>query len=65
MTKRDFELIAQALRIAAYEARHNGADASDGVQIATEAIAVRLADDNPRFMPARFLAACRTSEEAK
>ena len=36
MTKRDFELIAQALRIAAYEARFNGADASDGVQIAAE-----------------------------
>jgi hypothetical protein len=64
MTRRDFELIAQALRIAAHEARHNGTSPSDGVQIAAEAIAVRLSDDNPRFMPARFLAACRTSEEA-
>jgi len=45
MTKRDFELIAQALRIAAHEARQNGATAGDGVQIAAEAIAVRLCAD--------------------
>ena len=63
MTKRDFELIAQALRIAAHEARQNGASPSDGVQIAAEAIAVRLSDDNPRFLPARFLAACGIGEE--
>ena len=63
MTKRDFELIAQALRIAACEARQNGASPSDGVRIAAEAIAVRLSDDNPRFLPARFLAACGIGEE--
>ena len=63
MTKRDFELIAQALRIAAHEARFNGADASDGVQIAAEVIAVQLAGDNPRFLPARFLTACRVGGE--
>lgn len=63
MTKKDYELIAQAFR-AVTDVLDVSDDEYRGVREVAVAIALRLADNNPRFDRARFLAACGVEEEA-
>jgi hypothetical protein len=51
MTKKDFELIASAVR----------ASKRNGVPVESY-LAAMLADTNPRFDEARFLAACKVTK---
>lgn len=66
MTKKDFELIARALRAArATEALTNvqlyNEGWTNGVDAAASELADALATTNPRFDRARFLEACRST----
>lgn len=57
MTKKDYELLAAAVRAALHEAGSNLSFES-GVIATAEKLADRLALDNQRFDRARFIAAC-------
>ena len=57
MTRKDYERLAAAL----LRTRPMSDDRFDGWKDAVEAVAGALADDNPRFDRARFLAACNGS----
>ena len=58
MTRKDYELIASALRSARKGDAHRQQDA--GVDRAVEKIAAALANQNPSFKPGRFKAACES-----
>ena len=58
MTRKDYELIAGAVRDALHSARPWSEDKEDGIRLAVRSIADALAADNPRFDRSRFLAAC-------
>ena len=66
MTKKDFELIAGAVRDIYWRAvNDNGMDedqAEEPRELAAYALADALATTNPRFDRARFLAACGVQE---
>jgi len=58
MTKKDYVLIAGAIKRArAYAISHNEQDADVGITIA-HTLAYELANTNPLFDRTRFLAAC-------
>ena len=57
MTKKDYELIAAAVRENAALTRRDDAFKAAVADVAGS-LAVALASDNPRFDRARFLAAC-------
>lgn len=57
MTKKDYELIARALK-RAHENVNGGQTVEDGAKLAAEYLADALAQDNPRFDRERFLTAC-------
>jgi len=67
MTRKDYEELAAALRTVNVQLRKQALNSPvtndyfdggvDGALLATSAIAVALADDNPRFDRARFMAA--------
>jgi hypothetical protein len=65
MSKRDYRLIAAALReerdtaVALHEPLH-----AAGIEVAARAIARDLGNDNPRFDGLRFLRACGLEDEA-
>jgi hypothetical protein len=63
MTRKDFEAIAAALRMARQEAgtigtAENKAGGTDALDVAALHLAAHLATTNPRFDRARFLDAC-------
>lgn len=58
MTRKDYILIAEALKEARAEALALRAGAGVGVTIAAVRLADALARDNPRFDRERFLKAC-------
>lgn len=62
MTRKDFEAIAAAIRQGAIEAKLEGGDRYS-VTMAANSIAIEvgyaLADTNPKFDKAKFMAACR------
>ena len=53
MTRKDYEIIARAIR-AAYAKRLNNED----VAVVAQCLSVELAQDNPRFDPLIFRNAC-------
>lgn len=55
MSKKDYELIARALRAAHYRAVT--LDHHQGIDMAANLLAYSLGDTNPRFDPNRFLTA--------
>lgn len=57
MTRKDYELIARALKRAAAEAQAEGHDL-DALRTGAIELAYSLADDNPRFDRERFMKAC-------
>ena len=59
MTRKDYVLIASTLKTARDEnmARFGGM-ARQGIEVAAEAMADALANENPRFDRERFLRAC-------
>lgn len=60
MSRKDYILIAGAVRKTIMQ--ECGAEASDALLMLAEELAARLARDNPRFDPKRFLDACRTGD---
>lgn len=56
MTRKDYVLIAEALRLARSAGTGAGHDA--GIYDAARVLAETLANDNPRFDSERFLKAC-------
>lgn len=66
MTRKDFELIAAAIRDSrphAYGAPHERVETVQFDRTATE-VAIALSETNPRFDRGRFLAACGVEVEA-
>lgn len=68
MTRKDYIRLATAINQARAEIRMKepeecAADLLDGTSYAADFIADALADDNPNFDRARFLAACGINEE--
>lgn len=65
MTKKDYQIIAQALSEALKEAEqeNDGGLESSGVKTAAFSVASYLAIDNPRFDWEKFLQACGFSGE--
>jgi hypothetical protein len=64
MSKKDYELIAQAIRCELETARGNFEDsAAAGIEDTAARIASELGNDNPRFDGLRFLRACGLSDE--
>lgn len=57
MTRKDYILLADALRRARIETLRTGHDA-EGIRIAAIEIAYELKDDNPAFDKERFMKAC-------
>lgn len=57
MTRKDFNLIAQAIRDA-----RSAFPGSDALTLLTQLLAQRLATINPAFNHARFLDACQPKE---
>ena len=63
MTKKDYELIAEAIRDGIHEhKRVFGEPPHHHVQVLTERIADALARDNPRFQRRRFLDAAGVTD---
>lgn len=62
MTRKDFELIAKAMRAARNDYADNSlthSTARRGIDNAIAELSYALADTNPRFDRARFVAACK------
>lgn len=59
MTKKDYELLAKALREASHLAGFNGNDAVKAVGTAVTTVAAALAKDNPKFDRQKFFNAVR------
>jgi hypothetical protein len=60
MTRRDYELLAAALKTAGVTA--NTLQARHGVALAVECVTAALKSDNARFNSETFAAACATPE---
>lgn len=65
MSRKDYELIANAIAATIESIQvddtgwgGNGPDRIAGIKAAAVRLADDLADDNPRFKPSRFIAAC-------
>lgn len=59
MTRKDYELIAQAMRLAADVTKTSGLyDAETALGLAVQILADGLAKENPRFNETTFLTAC-------
>jgi hypothetical protein len=61
MTKKDYELIAQAITATSAEFARQGEDAFPYLAELAENLATMLEDDNPRFNRSTFLKACGVS----
>jgi hypothetical protein len=65
MTRKDFELIAAAIRDATADAlRAYGSSGKAGAEKVARLMATTLKQTNPRFDKERFLAACDINEPA-
>ena len=63
MTRKDYIALAKALRMARIEALKTESDwAVAGVDESIHRISTVLAEDNDRFDPMRFLAACQSGQ---
>lgn len=58
MTRKDFELIADAMKLASGSITVAPYDAQTALELASTILADRLATTNPNFDRARFLKAC-------
>lgn len=58
MTRKDYVLIAEALRITNGSIKVAPYDAETALDLVAKVIADRLENENPRFDRARFLKAC-------
>ena len=62
MTKKDYELIAEALKIANGSITVAPYDSETALSLVSVLLADRLEKENPRFNRARFLSACGVVE---
>jgi hypothetical protein len=58
MTRKDYELIANAFRLANGSTKVTDYDAESALGLLAEILGDRLEQDNPRFDRERFLTAC-------
>jgi hypothetical protein len=57
MTKKDYELIARAIK-SALEKEEGNTEKQAGVSRLAHILAFELENENPRFQPSKFLKAC-------
>jgi hypothetical protein len=62
MTRKDYELIAEALRLANGSITVTPYDSGSALSLVSVLLADRLEKENPRFNRARFLSACEVTK---